>query len=626
LDKKETSEKIIILSYLVTVLIFLLLLRLWQLQLLQGDEYRRLSEANRMRIIDIPAPRGIIFDRNGSPLVKNSPYYSVSIIPNEFDRSKLPLLSKLLNIPAEEISETIKESGSSPFVPIRLKYNLSFEEVAYIEARRSDFPGLFVDIEVNREYIFGDVASHLIGYLGKLSPAQAKDSLFRDLSPDTFIGQWGVEKLFDAVLRGTPGKRIIEVNALGKEIRFLQEKSPIKGTDVTLSIDIHLQEEAEKAFGDRPGALVALKPSTGEILGLISKPSFDPNLFTRGISQKNWEEIINDKKNPMLNRALQSQYPPGSTFKIVTALAGLEQGVITPETSVTCRGGIQYGSWHFGCWRKQGHGVVSLHRAIVESCDVYFYEVGKRLGIDNIYEYATNLGLGAKTGIELGSEREGLIPNSRWKLETRKQPWYLGETFNAAIGQGYIAVTPIQLALMISTVANGGNIYKPTLIKDSQPLLTGRLKVSVENMKIVKEGLFGVVNEGGGTGWAAKSFVPVGGKTGTAQVVSMKGGKSSYAEQFRDHAWFVAFAPTDNPEIALAVLVEHGGHGGGAAAPIAKIAIEEYMKSLQSLDHSVETSSIIVHGNRSMHRQHPDSEHRDESESAGEAVRETRGE
>ncbi|MFZ5907950.1 MAG: penicillin-binding protein 2 [Nitrospirota bacterium] len=627
MQRQETSERTLVVSYLVVLLVFLLILRLWQLQVLQGDEYRRLSEANRMRIIDIPAPRGIIFDRNGIPLVKNSPYYSVSLIPNEFDRSRLQELSALLAMPAETIVAIVRESGSSPFVPIRLKHGLSFEEVAYIEARRSDFPGLFVDIEVNREYMYGDVASHLIGYLGKLSPAQAKDPEFLDISPETFIGQWGVEKLFDPVLRGTPGKRVIEVNALGKEIRFLQEKPPIKGTDISLSIEINLQMEAEKAFGERAGALVALKPDSGEVLSLISKPSFDPNLFTRGITQDNWQTIITDTKNPMLNRALQSQYPPGSTFKIVTAIAGLEERVITPDTHVNCRGGIQHGSWHFGCWRRQGHGVVSLHKAIVESCDVFFYEVGKRLGIDTISEYATNLGLGAKTGIELGSERQGLIPNSQWKLRTMKLPWYLGETFIAAIGQGYVAATPIQMALLMNTVANGGNLYKPSLIKDSPPVLKGRVKASAESLETVKKGLFGVVNEAGGTGWAAKTSVPIGGKTGTAQVVSMRSGISSHAEQFRDHAWFVAFAPVEKPEIALAVLVEHGGHGGGAAAPIAKAAIEAYMKSMETpLDQSQEPSSIIEHEHPPVHRQYPDNGNRDEPEPAGEALRETRGE
>lgn len=577
---KNESEKILIITYIVILAFLLLVMRLWQLQILQGNEYRKLSEANRLRIVSIPAPRGIIFDRNGIPLVKNSPYYYASVIPYEFDKSKVHLLSNVLNIPVEEILEKMNESELSPFVPVRLKQGLSFSDITYIEARRSDFPGLVIEVEFSREYIYGDVGSHLIGYLGKLSPSQSKDPAFKDVPPDTFIGQWGVEKLFDDSLRGTPGKRIIEVNALGREIRLLQENPPIKGKDITLSIDLNLQKEAEKAFGERAGALVALRPDTGEILGLISKPSFDPNLFTRGISHEKWTAIIKDKKNPMLNRALQSQYPPASIFKIVTAIAGLEEGVINPDIKVDCRGGIHYGKWRFGCWRKQGHGVVSLHRAIVESCDVYFYEVGKRLGIDKIYDYATSLGLGKKTGIELGKERQGLIPNTNWKLENKKLSWFLGDTFNAAIGQGYVAVTPIQLALMTSTVANGGNVLKPTLLKDAPPIISGKVHIRPETLELVKRGLFGVVNEPSGTGWASKSVLTnIAGKTGTAQVVSLKGGHQYISEKFRDHAWFVAFAPVEKPEIALAVFVEHGGHGGVAAAPIAKIAIEEYINS-----------------------------------------------
>jgi penicillin-binding protein 2 len=577
---KEKSEKILIITYTVIVAFLLLVMRLWQLQILQGSEYRKLSEDNRLRIISIPAPRGIIFDRNGIQLVKNSPYYYASLIPDEFDIRKVDSLSKALNMPVEDIFEKINKNALSPFSPIRLKQGLSFTEVALIEARRSDFPGLIIEAEVSREYLYGDVGSHLIGYLGKLNPSQAKDPALKDIPPDTFIGQWGVELLFDKSLRGTLGKRVIEVDALGREIRLLQEKPPLKGKDITLSIDINLQEEAEKAFGERAGALVAIKPDTGEILGMVSKPSFDPNLFAKGISYDKWIAFTQDKKNPMLNRALQSQYPPGSTFKIVTAIAALEEGIISPETKVDCRGGIDYGRWHFGCWRKQGHGVVSLHRAIVESCDTYFYEAGKRLGIDKIYDYATNLGLGKKTGIELGREKQGLIPNAKWKLKNKKQPWFLGETFNAAIGQGYVAVTPIQLAVMTSIIANGGNLYRPTLIKGAQPIISGKVKIRSDTLEIVKSGLFGVVNEPGGTGWAAKSqLMSIGGKTGTAQVVAIKRDSQYLPEKFRDHAWFVAFAPVEKPEIALAILVEHGGHGGGAAAPIAKRAIEGYMNS-----------------------------------------------
>ncbi len=581
---KSEPEKILILSYIVIAAFLLLVMRLWQLQILRGGEYRKLSEANRLRIVNVPAPRGIIYDRNGTPLVKDSPYCYASVIPDEFDKNRVALLAKVLNVPVEEVFEKINRPGLSPFVPVRLKQGLSLKEIAYIEARRSDFPGLIIEAEVNREYPYGDVAAHLLGYLGKPSPSQSKEPAFNDIPPDMFIGQWGVEKLFDNSLRGIPGKRIIEVNALGREIRMLQETPPVKGKDITLSIDINLQEEAEKAFGERAGALVALKPDSGEVLGLISKPSFDPNLFTKGIDPDTWADITKDRRNPMLNRALQSQYPPGSTFKIVSAIGGIEEGVITPDTKVECRGGIRYGKWNFGCWRKHGHGIISLHRAIVESCDVFFYEVGKRLGIDKIYAYATGLGLGRKTGIELGNERQGLIPNTKWKLEKKKLPWFLGETFNAAIGQGYVGVTPIQQAEMISAVANGGVLYRPNLIKGSQPIVYGRIKINPENLEIVKKGLFGVVNEPSGTGGAAKSYLTtIAGKTGTAQVVTIRKGGQYSSQKFRDHAWFVAFAPVEKPEIALAVLVEHGGHGGAAAAPIAKTAIEAYMKSSHPL-------------------------------------------
>ncbi|MFZ6017902.1 MAG: penicillin-binding protein 2 [Nitrospirota bacterium] len=577
---KSESEKILIISYIVIAVFLLLIMRLWQLQILQGSKYRNMSEANRLRIMTILAPRGIIFDRNGTPLVKNSSYYCASIIPGEFDRVKVEMLAKVLNMPVKGIFEKINKKELSPFIPIRLKQGLSFNEVAYIESRRSDFRGLIIETEVSREYIYGDVGSHLIGYLGKLNPSQSKDPAFRDVPPEAFIGQWGVEMLFDKSLRGIPGKRVIEVDALGREIKLLQEKSPIKGEDLMLSIDINLQKEAEKAFGERAGALVAIKPNTGEILGLISRPSFDPNLFARGISHDEWIALTQDKKKPMLNRALQSQYPPGSTFKIVTAIAGLEEGVITPETKVECRGGINYGRWRFGCWRKKGHGVVSLHRALVESCDVYFYEVGKRLGIDKIYNYATSLGLGKETGIELGKEKQGLIPNTKWKQENKRLPWFLGETFNTAIGQGYVSATPIQMAVMTGAIANGGNLYRPTLIKDLRPVLSGKAKIRPETLDIIESALSGVVNEPGGTGWAAKSpLISIGGKTGTAQVVRMKTGFKYSPERFRDHAWFVAFAPVEKPEVALAVFVEHGGHGGGAAAPIAKKAIEGYMNS-----------------------------------------------
>ncbi len=566
-------------SYIIIGILLILCFRLWQLQILDGDKYKRLSEDNRLRILKTPAPRGIIYDRNGTPLVKNIPFFSVSITTDNFSGIDTDSLAAVLGLTPKEVEEKLTKKDNSPFVPVKLKQGLSFGEIARIEARRSDFPGLFVETEVGREYLFGKVGAHIIGYLGKITTSQLNNPDLRHFPSDALIGQWGVEALFDNQLRGIPGERIIEVDALGRELRMIQERPPVKGTDINLSIDIQIQKAVEDAFGEKAGALVALKPDSGEILALESLPSFDPNIFSMGIAYNDWKSLMEDKKKPMLNRAVQSQYPPGSTFKIITAIAALEEGIIDPDTKINCTGGINYGRWTFGCWKKGGHGPVDFHRAIVESCDVYFYELGRRLGIDKIHKYATAFGLGRETGIELipVKEKSGLIPNTEWKKEKKRLPWYLGDTFISAIGQGYITTTPIQMAAMMATFANGGNVYKPSLIKGSyQPARTINLKP--ETIRMIKEALSGVVNESNGTAQGARSSLAViGGKTGTAQVVGKKKGLAG--ERFMDHAWFVAFAPVDDPEIALSVFVEHGGGGGAVAAPIAKRAIEAYLKS-----------------------------------------------
>ena len=601
LTEKPEAQKITIISYAILFGFLIIILRLWQLQLLEGDELRKTSEANRLRIIRVSAPRGIIFDRNRIPLVKNTPYFCASVIPEGFDSANVPALAAVLHMSEDELRYKLTKRVQSPFTPVRLKEGLSPAEVGYIEARRSDFPGLFMDIELSREYLYGGIGAHLIGYLGKLTPAQSKDPAFRDVPQDAFIGQWGVEKLFDKSLRGTPGQKIIEVDAMGREIRLLKENPSVKGADLSLSIDIALQKAAEDAFEERTGALVALKSDTGEILGIVSSPAFDPNVFAKGISSDDWNTIINDKKVPMLNRAIQSQYPPGSTYKIITAISALEGGALDTSTKVDCRGGINYGKWHFGCWRKTGHGIVSLHRALVESCDVYFYEAGKRAGIDKIYEYATMLGLGEETGVSIGKERKGLIPNSRWKQETKKSAWFLGETFINSIGQGYVSTTPIQMAVMMNAVSNGGNVYRPSIFKTSEPVLIRKAAVRPETLEAVKEALKGVVNEPGGTGAAARSStIVIGGKTGTAQVVGLRKDSKYLAENLRDHAWFVAFAPVDKPEIALSIIVEHGGHGGSAAAPIAKKAIEAYMLPLEKKRELIEKPIEVIEKQKEM--------------------------
>ena len=569
-------KKIKLGSYIIVAAFFFFCFKLLQLQVIEGDRYRALSESNRLRIVKTPAPRGIIFDRNETPLVKDVPFFSVSISPESLKGLDLDALAKFLGVEKNEIEGKLNRKDNSPFIPLKIKEGLSFPEIAHIEAGKSDFPGLFVETDIGREYPFGKVGAHIIGYLGKLTPAQFENPDYRNFPPDALIGQWGVEAVYDKELRGTPGERIIEVDALGRELRLIQQRPSVKGNDITLSIDIDIQKAVDEEFKDKAGSLVAIKPDTGEILALESLPSFDPNVFSRGIQYQDWAALMEDKKNPMLNRALQSQYPPGSTFKIITATAAMEEGVIELDKKINCTGGIRYGKWTFGCWKKGGHGPTDFHRAIVESCDTYFYEVGRRLGIDKIYKYATALGLGKDTGLNLMiRERHGLIPNTEWKRQKKKMPWYLGETYNAAIGQGYVSVTPIQMARMIATFSNGGTVYPLSLIKGGSKAI-GQLGIKPVTIETIKEALAGVVNEPGGTGHAAQSqAVIISGKTGTAQVIGKQRGVSG--EKYMDHAWFVAFAPLDKPEIALSVFVEHGGHGGTAAAPIAKRAIEAYL-------------------------------------------------
>jgi penicillin-binding protein 2 len=581
--KDKNGGTIKLTAFFSVVLFAVLAVRLWQLQMIKGDEYKLLSYENRLRIEKIPAPRGIIYDRNGKALVKNAAYFNISMPPEMARNVDMEEIAAFIEEDKDEIQKKINRH-ENPLEPIKLKEGLTFKEVAYFEARLSDHPALAIGVEGTRYYPYGEVGAHLVGYLGRLSPKQVRKKAFRNVPRQAFIGQWGIEKMFDSALRGTPGERVIEVDALGRQLRVIKETPPTRGEDVYLSVDINLQMTAAEAFEGRAGAFVAVKPSTGEVLGLLSSPSFDPNLFSRGIQYSDWVRLTTDKRYPMLNRAIQSQYPPGSTFKIITAIAALEEEAVTPDMKVTCFGNLRRGRWSFDCWRRGGHGTLSMRRAIIESCDVYFYTAGELTGIDNIAWYARELGLGRESGIALVEEKKGLIPDKEWKKEVKDKTWYLGETFNASIGQGFVLATPAQLARMVGAVASGGYLHEPKLTRAVDLPATERLLLDEETLEIVKDALLGVVNERKGTGYAARSrAVRVGGKTGTSQVVAKRHNRKEGEEtpyRLRDHAWFVAFAPDEEPEIALAVFVEHGGHGGEAAAPIAKKAIEAYMSGL----------------------------------------------
>ncbi|MCS7163388.1 MAG: penicillin-binding protein 2 [Thermodesulfovibrio sp.] len=569
----------------VCLIFIIILLRLWQLQILNTEKYKKLAEQNRIRIIKIPSPRGIIYDRNGIPLVENIPSFAALISPEYTDKVDVNLLAKILNISVEELQKKFKRKSESIYMPIRIKEDLTFKEIAMLEARRSEIPGLIIETEIKRHYPFGPATAHLIGYLGKITEQQIRNNpQYKNLPSYFLVGQTGLEKTFDTKLFGVPGEKIIEVDALGRELRLIKESPPTKGEDIYLTIDVLLQESAYKAFEGYSGAFVALKPDTGEILALLSSPSFDPNIFVEGISENYWNELLNNSRTPLLNRAIQGLYAPGSTFKIITAIAALEEGLITPEKNlVNCTGGINFGKWSFGCWKKEGHGPVNLTRALIESCDVYFYELGRILGIGKIYKYATLLGLGNPTGFS-SEEKPGLVPNEEWKKSIKKTSWFLGDTFNTSIGQGFLKVTPLQMANIMAILVNGGIKVTPYIIRDTSPQRE-YLNLNPKNLEIIKDILSGVVNEPNGTAAGARSYIiKFGGKTGTVQVVSKKIKEKISYKNIEHHAWFIGFAPVEKPEIVFAVIVEHGGSGGAVAAPLAKNILEGYILKKRQLN------------------------------------------
>ena len=579
----------------------LLFIRLWHLQVIRGNEFMRLSENNRIRILENPADRGMLLDRKGRLLAHNRPSFEVYLIPEDLKKNPevLVKMGEMLNMTQEEIRRKLQSPKKRPsFKPAKIKSDIDWNELALLEFNRVHLPSLIVDVRPRRAYHYNDLASHLIGYLGEVDEndlRQSKDSPYR---LGSFIGKYGVESQWETDLRGVDGGRQIEVDALGREIKPLRSVEPFPGNNLILTIDLDLQQVAEEAFQDKMGALIAMDPKTGKILTMVSKPSFDPDLFARNISPEEWRSLIENPYHPLQNKGIQGQYPPGSVFKIVTAIAGLESGMITPDTQLTCTGTYPYGNRDFRCWKEGGHGTLNLHRAIVESCDIYFYQVGLKVGVDRIAHYATELGLGRPTGIYLPHERPGIVPSSSWKKKRSGVPWYSGETLSLAVGQGYLNTTPLQLVNLISAVSTNGKFYLPhvverveniygTVLKAYQPVEIGRANISENTLRIIQDALSGVVNEPHGTGGVcALKRVKVAGKTGTAQVVSMaqnfrKGDMNRMPLKFRDHAWFVAYAPCENPQIAIAVLVEHGGFGAAAAAPIAKKVIEKYF-SLES--------------------------------------------
>jgi penicillin-binding protein 2 len=577
-----------------------MVLRLWYVQIVNGPTYRAKSENNRIRLNDVPSFRGMMFDRDGELIVDNRPSFDLFVVPEEVhDPERLSSsFETLIGLAASAVDEKLDDEGrKAPFRPLLVKKDLTRKELAVIETNLFNLPGAMIQVKPQRHYIYNDFASHVIGYLGEINENQLNSGEYPDSKPGDLIGKYGVERKWQNDLNGLRGGEQVEVDAVGRRLKVISRKPPTSGYNIGLTIDKNLQLVAEKELKNKKGAIVAMNPRTGEILAMASSPSFDPNEFLQGIDKSQWTSLMSSKDHPLQNRAIAGQYAPGSTFKIVMALAGLEEGVINPDEEIYCNGSFTLGNHTYHCWRKQGHGEVNLHKALVESCDVYFYNVGKRLGVDTIAQYAKMCGLGSSTGFELGFEKDGLIPTSQWKLQRFGIPWQPGETISVAIGQGYVLVTPLQMARLISAVFNGGLLYQPFVVKwvgtenkkiyQATPRVVGRLHVKEQNLALIKDALIGVVNEPHGTGSSArlKTFT-VAGKTGTAQVLELgreRAVSKEAAAEFKDHAWFVAIAPAENPVLALAVLVENGGHGGSAAAPIAKEMFEAYLGNGQSV-------------------------------------------
>lgn len=594
-DSPEAIQRRLpLLAAFIILVIVILFIRLWYLQVVKGEYYHEQAESNRIRPVMLRPPRGVIYDRSGRPLVENELVFDISLIPEDAPDldATIEKLSTIVKITPDAIRKALEDSTDvrTRYDPVKIREQAPWDEVAVVEAHQDDLPGAIIEPEHLRHYPYGGYASHQFGYIGKVSQSQRKKE---QADIGMLTGQGGLEKIYDKLLRGVAGRRMIQVNAAGRKVKDLGIEEPRPGTDIYLTIDLDAQKAAEEGLGSRAGAVVAMDPNTGEILALASHPTYDPNLFPRGISPKDWVQLMNDPSHPMYNRAIQSVYPPGSTFKIIVALAGLESGVIKLDDKVTCKGFLTSGRHSFRCWKKGGHGSVSFHQALVESCDVYFYTMGERIGWDRVAEYARKLGYGSLTGILLPDEKPGLIPTTEWKKKRTGETWYPGDTYINSIGQGFVLVSPIQACQMMSVVANGGRFYRPLLLKQTRNRETGEVDVfSPENTNSVtldpktllevRSALAGVVNEPGGTAHAAATpLAMVAGKTGTAQVIAQKVAGRKLSEETRDHAWFIGYAPVENPKIAVAVVVEHGGHGGSAAAPIARKVIEEYLKNVE---------------------------------------------
>lgn len=593
------QKRFLFYSTAATMVFLLLLLRLWYLQVISYENLQERSIRNRTRVLSLDAPRGPIFDRNGILLVDNRPSFKISVMRQDVENRSLLFerLSLLLDIEISELEARWQEGKRFPiYRPVPLAEDVSREIMERVQENSVDLPGVLTEVRPVRDYLEHGSAAHLIGYLGEITETELQSGNFNQYRGGDFIGKTALERTFDPYLRGGKGQRLVEVDVQGKLLRQLQVEPSQPGNKVYLTLDRELQRAADEAFGSQSGAAIALDVNSGDILAMVSRPTFNPALFARGIGGDEWRVLAQDDRHPLQNKVISGQYPPGSTFKMIVALAALRDG-IAANRSIDCKGDFVVGGSRYRCWKKKGHGPTNLKKALRESCDVWFYQVGLELGIDKLSAAAREFGLGSPVGYPLPGERSGLMPSQEWKRKHYNEPWYAGETVIASIGQGFVLATPMQLAVMMAAIANEGKVLKPQVIRQvedwegnlllqSEPEVVRQINYSPDAWSVIHDGLVAVVNEPHGTGHAAYlENVMVAGKTGTSQVVRRKSDEEEELDEdgeipyrFRPHALFVAYAPAEKPEIAIAVVVEHGQSGGRAAGPIAKQIIQRYME------------------------------------------------
>jgi penicillin-binding protein 2 len=590
-DRRRVTYRLNVLQVSAVVVFAALAISFWFLQIAQHARFQEMAENNHQRTLALRAPRGVLFDRNGDVLVENRHSYTISIVrehTKDLDRT-VRMLSSVIKVDPASVQLIVdRHRGEPAYRPIIIVDDASLAQVAAVTARRLDFelPDVVVEEVPARRYPSDAFAAHLFGYVGEASDAQTTDGVARG----AIVGQSGVEKVYNAMLMGRDGAKRVVVNSTGREIRTLEEIPPVEGRRVQLTIDKDLQRAAEDGFRHAGfnGAALIMDPRNGEVLTHVSLPGYDPNSFAGGIDRATWAALNTDKLRPLQNRVIQGRYSPGSTFKIIVAAAALEEGLVTPDHTINCNGGATFYGRFFKCHLARGHGAMDMRHALEKSCNVYFYTLGNMLGVDKIHEYAVKLGLAGKTGIDLPSEQESLVPSTEWKKKRTGEKWYAGETISVSIGQGQVSVTPASLAVMIATVANGGTRVTPHVVKATdddgagwKPVpvaaVADRVAFKPETMAALHDGLWMVVNASGTGGRARIPGRDVAGKTGTAQVISNQGRLAARGSNrdLRDHGWFVFFAPKDNPEIAGVIFGEHNEHGF-LGAPIAKHVIETY--------------------------------------------------